>query len=263
MQLYVNSIGFAAPGMPTWQEARPVLAGEEVYQFAELDKYKPGSLPPNERRRATQLVRLAFRAAENAVEHSTMAVENLATVFSSSGGDYPIIDQICTALAKEDRAVSPTQFHNSVHNSAAGYWSIAVGSTQPSNSLSAYDYSFSQGMIEAAGMVLVDGLDTLLAVYDICPPTRLQKKREIMQDFGMALVLSKDKSDGSVELNLELLDEGTQTEVALSDLSALYHTNPAARSLPLLELMAKKTAGDCYFDLPSGLCLKVGVNPCC
>lgn len=263
MQLYVNSIGFAAQGMPTWQEAQQVLNGSAVYQPTELDKYKPKSLPPNERRRATQLVRLAFRAAEDAIENASLSAEDLATVFSSSGGDYPIIDQICTALAKEDRAVSPTQFHNSVHNSAAGYWSIGVGSTKSSNSLSAYEHSFSQGLIEAAGMVLVDGLDTLLAVYDICPPPRLQKKLLILQEFGMAMVLSKDKKNGNIELNLELLDEGGETKVSLSELDALYKTNPAAKSLPLLELIAKEMAGDCYFDLPSGLCLKVGVNPCC
>lgn len=267
MQLYVNSIGLAAPGMTTWQEAQQVLTAEAVYQPVELDKYKPQCLPPNEKRRATQLVRLAFRAAEDAMQGATVNAQDLATVFSSSGGDYVVVDQICTALTQADRAVSPTQFHNSVHNSAAGYWSIGVGSTKASNSLSAYDYSFSQGLLEAAGMVLVDKMDTLLAVYDICPPPRLQKKRLIMQEFGVALVLCREKKNSNIELNLELLDASaptsTPTSVSMAELESLYAANPAARSLPLLELIAKKLTGDCYFTLPSGLLLKVGVRQCC
>ncbi len=48
----------------------------------------------------------------------------LPSVFTSTYGDQEIVDYMCTTLAKEPIAVSPTKFHNSVHNSAAAYWTI-------------------------------------------------------------------------------------------------------------------------------------------
>ena len=41
------------------------------------------------------------------------------------GGDGQNCHEICQALASAERQLSPTRFHNSVHNAAAGYWSIA------------------------------------------------------------------------------------------------------------------------------------------
>ena len=253
MQLYVKEIGIAAPGLAGWKEAVPVLRGENSFTPTPLEKYKPGCLPPNEARRATQLVRLAFRAAEDAVSGNAEQAKNLATVFSSSGGDYIIIDQICTVL---------TQLHNSVHNSAAGYWSIGTGSTLPSNSLSAHDYSFALGLIEAAGMVLVDELDTLLVVYEICPPPRLQKKRPILQEFGSAMTLSRNSVGAVAQLTLEYQPGSEEAEQPLTGWMEFFSSNPAARALPLLEKIARREAGELTLNLPSGPALRVRVTPC-
>lgn len=262
MQLYVKEIGIAAPGLAGWKEAVPVLRGENSFTPTPLEKYKPGCLPPNEARRATQLVRLAFRAAEDAVSGNAEQAKNLATVFSSSGGDYIIIDQICTVLTQPEHAVSPTQFHNSVHNSAAGYWSIGTGSTLPSNSLSAHDYSFALGLIEAAGMVLVDELDTLLVVYEICPPPRLQKKRPILQEFGSAMTLSRNSVGAVAQLTLEYQPGSEEAEQPLTGWMEFFSSNPAARALPLLEKIARREAGELTLNLPSGPALRVRVTPC-
>ncbi|MET0042628.1 MAG: beta-ketoacyl synthase chain length factor, partial [Candidatus Thiodiazotropha sp. 6PLUC3] len=79
-------------------------------------------------------IKIALQAAEEALRDYSDS-EGVLSVFSSSEGDLDIIDQICLALSQEDRPVSPTQFHNSVHNAPAGYWSIGSGSHQGSTSL--------------------------------------------------------------------------------------------------------------------------------
>ena len=71
------------------------------------------------------------------------------SVFASSGGDYPIIDAICMGLSPRQRYF-PTQFHNSVHNAVAGYWSIATGAQSASSSISAFQDTFAAGIFEAA-----------------------------------------------------------------------------------------------------------------
>ncbi len=115
------------------------------------------------------------------------------TVFASSGGDSEVLDKICTALTLPDRPVSPTQFHHSVHNTPAGYWSIATGCTQPSLSLSAYDSSFSAGLLEAAALAWAEAVRVLLIAYDLPLPFPLSERRRIVAPFAVALLLNPDR----------------------------------------------------------------------
>src|SRR3546814_5260866 len=127
--------------------ARGVLRGEATFQPEPLAPYAPPLLPPNERRRATPVVRQAFRVAEEAIAGRDAG--DLATVFAGSDADMAILQRISAALATPERIVSPTDFHNSVHNAAAGYWGIGTGSRAPSTTLAGYDASFALGLLEA------------------------------------------------------------------------------------------------------------------
>src|SRR3546814_10360262 len=79
---------------------------------------------------------------------------DLATVFAGSDADMAILQRISAALATPERIVSPTDFHNSVHNAAAGYWGIGTGSRAPSTTLAGYDASFALGLLEAGLQVV-------------------------------------------------------------------------------------------------------------
>lgn len=241
--VFIEAIGICAPGLANWEQARAVLRGDAPYVEADPGIYQPQLLPPNERRRATAAVRLAFRVAEDAMCHSSFKPSQLATVFASSEGDTSILHRLCTALAEERRAVSPTDFHNSVHNAAAGYWSIAAIAKLTSVSLSAYDNSFCAGMLEAIALALGDDEPVLLAAYDIRPPEPLHAKRPLSESLGAALVLSPRLTESCIA-RLEVTTGGAM-ESALSDaaLETLRLGNPAARALPLLQLLARKAAG--------------------
>lgn len=263
MNVFVEAVGLAAPGLNNWQESLPVLRGQQDYQPSALERYKPEQLPPNERRRATDLVRMAFRVCEDLLRDQPADVRQCATVFASSGGDYPIIDQICKALCENERLVSPTQFHNSVHNSAAGYWSIATGSRAPSTSISAYDDSFGAGLVEAAGVCVIEQLPTILAVYDIKPPEPLQSKRPISQDFGVALLLTPTASARSLaQLTIKTAAHADGTPVQVAALETLRLSNPAARSLPLLEFIARQQPGYVLLAANNNPALTIEVKPC-
>ncbi len=243
--VYLEAVGLAAPGLLSWKASLPILAGIQSYQPIALDKYKPTQLPPNEARRATELVRLAFRVAEDLMSNTTTPMRDCANVFSSSGGDYIIVDQICRSLCEPERLVSPTQFHNSVHNSAAGYWSIATGSRLPSSSLSAYEDSFCMGLLEAISLCQTEQLPTLLVVYDIKPPYPMSEKRVVPLEFGVAFLLSPTPGARSIaQLQLSALGADVAESVASGELETIRLANPAARSLPLLELLARKQSGN-------------------
>lgn len=259
---YINSIGVAAPGIENWAHACKIFSGEVSYCYTKLEKYKPDLLPANERRRATDMVRLAFRICEQAMSQSSINMHDCASVFASSDGDYFIIDQICRALLTPEKMVSPTQFHNSVHNSAAGYWSIAARSHHASNSISALDDSFILGLVEAITFCQLENQPVLFAAYDISPPEPLLEKRQVLHDFGVALLLVPSADLNSLA-KLEISTSSTiNTASFQSELSFLCETNPAARSLPILEKLSLSLAGEISFNVDCGSGYKVNIEPC-
>lgn len=242
MEIWLQAVEVVAPGLPNWDAARPVLRGEQPYVETDLPPYQPQLLPPNERRRATPAVRQAFRAAENACATSGRAPGAYAAVFATSDADMSIIHRIGLALARPDRIVSPIDFHNSVHNAAAGYWSIAVDGRLPSTTVCAHDASFGAGLLEAATMAVIDGLDTLLVAYDVPVPDLLRPKRDIRNAVSVALILCPRRPTVAIaRLRLQRsCDPLTQLDEPA--LETLRLSNPAARSLPLLRQLALATA---------------------
>ena len=235
---FLTSVAWVAPGLLDWPAARTVLRGESVWTAAELPTFQPERLPPNERRRASATVRMAFRVADEALRDAGVAADELATVFASADGDLAIAARICTALAQPPRQVSPTDFHNSVHNAPAGYWSIAVGATGPSTAVAAGDGSFAAGLLEAHLMAVAERRPTLLVAYDVPAPAPLQAKRPLRHAVGTALLLLPQ--DGPRTLASLRCTPLASAETVLDDaaLEALRTDNPAARALPLLQRLA-------------------------
>lgn len=257
--VHLGAIGFAAPGMPTWRAAGPVLRGEALFEYTPLAAHTPALLPMNERRRATPAVRLAFQAAEDAVQGAGDAAKEYATVFTSSDADLGIIHRICTALTRVPRLISPTDFHNSVHNAAAGYWHIGVGARTASTAISAYDGSFAAGLLEACLHVLIDGQDTLLVAFDLPAPEPLHSARPVAHPAAVALALTREPGERSIaRMGCTLTDE-TETVMAGSPLETLRTGNPASRALPLLQRIARTEPGRVVLPAANGRNLAVDV----
>ncbi|HNB46553.1 MAG TPA: beta-ketoacyl synthase chain length factor, partial [Burkholderiaceae bacterium] len=174
VELYVQGVGLVGPGLPGWAAAQPQLAGLQPHQPAASVVPAPMRLPPAERRRAGTAIKIAIAVADAACSASGLDAAELATVFTSSSGDGGNCHALCEMLASGDRLVSPTRFTNSVHNAAAGYWHIAVGSRAPSTSLCAFDGSWGAGLIEAAALVAASGRPVLLVASDAPYPEPLQ-----------------------------------------------------------------------------------------
>jgi hypothetical protein len=265
---YLEAVSFAAPGMADWHSAQAVLRGEQAYLACELPVYQPGLLPANERRRASPTVRMAFRVAESATRHAgrpdSLAASQLATVFSSSDGDLAIAQRICVALAEAQRGISPTDFHNSVHNAAAGYWSIASLARGPSTAIAAFDDSFVVGLLEALGMVLVEQQATLLVAYDIPSPVPMHASRPLRDPVGVGLVLTAQRTPNSLaSLGVSLgtrTSHGPVTVMQDAVLETLRMGNPAARALPLLAVLAHRQAGRVVLQLPGPNSVAVQIN---
>ena len=187
---WVRGVGLLGPGLSDWASGAPVLAGDAPYQPSATVLPVPQALPPAERRRTGATVKLAIGVAQQAVAAAAIDPAQLTAVFASSGGDGSICHEICETLATDDRQISPTRFHNSVHNAAAGYWSIATGATAACSAICAYDASFAAGLLEALTQIAVSGAPVLLVAYETPYPEPLHAKRPLPDAFGVALVLT-------------------------------------------------------------------------
>jgi hypothetical protein len=241
MRIFVEGISVLGPGLVGWEASRAVLAGDECYCSQPIVIPSCEGLPSAERRRVGVPVRLALAVGHAAFAHAGREAALTATVFASSGGDGDTVHAICEALASTQREVSPTRFHNSVHNAAAGYWGIATGAREPSTSLSCYDSSFAAGLLEAAAQVSATGQSVGLIAYDHAYPEPLNKARPMDADFAAALVLTAGPSARSLMgMDIEYVAyAGQTTSMTDSALESLRTAVPAARCLPLLGALAR------------------------
>lgn len=237
------------PGLEGWAASRLVLAGAKPYEPRPSPPPVPAILPPTERRRTGPVVRLALavahEAAQEAASSSGLLPGSLRSVFGSSNGDGVVVGGILEALAgaqEGERVVSPTAFHNSVHNAAAGYWSIATAGQQPATCLGAHDWTWAAALLKAVAEVAADGEAVLLCCYDHPLPAPLAALRPTASAFGIGLVLAplgvgSPAATVRVGYGAAPPEPGTWTPRNPA-LRALAAGNAVAQSLRLLETLA-------------------------
>jgi hypothetical protein len=264
MRAYVEGVGLVGPGLANWEESRKMLAGDASYRFAPTVVQGSDLLPPAERRRAGVPVKLALAAGQEALAQAARDAGSTATVFASSSGDCDNVHHMLETLATAERQISPTRFHNSVHNAAAGYWSIATQCRAPSTSLCCHDASFAAGLLEAVSQAVSSGIPIALIAYDHPYPEPLNAVRPIQGAFGMAMVLAPRASKRAVAtLDVAFVPEKTDASGAADPgLENLRTSVPAARCLPLLAALARRSCETVKLEYVTGAHLSVAVTPC-
>lgn len=235
---YIEGIGLLGPGLADWPSSQGVLTGQQAYHPHPTVLPAPAILPPAERRRSGAIVKLTLATGLEAITAAGLEAAALPSVFSSSGGDGENCHAICEMLASNDRQISPTRFHNSVHNAAAGYWSIATGAMTSASVLCAFDACFGAGLLEALTLGVVDRTRSVLLTCDTPYPEPLHGARPILDAFGMAFAIAPERGPRALaHISVTLTDAAADT---LDDpaLEVLRNGVPAARGLPLLRAIA-------------------------
>ncbi len=267
LRAWVSGIGLLGPGLPDWPTGAAVLRGEAAYQPARTEFPPAQGLPAAERRRATAAVKLALATGGEALAMAGRGAADLRTVFAASSGDGPNCHALCEALASQDRLISPTRFHNSVHNAASGYWGIATGSMAASAVLCApHDGSFAAGLLEALVQLRTSGEEVLLLACDTEYPEPLRSARPISDGFGVALLLSPREAAGALA-SIAVDPAAAFTDapahgVEPAGLEGLRQSIPTARSLSLLQRLARAQAGRLVLEQQAGRHLAIELQPC-
>jgi hypothetical protein len=169
----------------------------------------------------------------------------------SAHADLAINDYMCTTLIEAPTQLSPTKFHNSVHNAAAGYWTIGTGCMHASTALSAFLSSFGAGLLEAASQCVADQTAVLLVGCDVTATGPLATVNTSRGLLGVALVLAPGRTaKATMALDWSLVSGPVAPTACTSVGAQALSTNACADSLPLFEALAH--GGDARVDLPLG-----------
>ncbi len=211
----LHAASVLAPGMGSLAEFRfvcrslkpPVLA-------APLELPSPQMLPANERRRASQVVKLTQACIEQVLQSCPFPVESLRSVFVTDEGTGEICQQVFQALATT-RQVSPLTFSNSVQNAPAGYFSIAWRNRQSSTVVSLGLESFASGLLCAVTESLATKSPILLVAYDPVMAAPMDELLPIREATATAWIISNTKMISSAPVlasfALELEPAGINT----------------------------------------------------
>lgn len=239
-------LGIGAWGLNarSWSDLKALMAGNFIEDDGSKGP-KPELIPANERRRAPLPVRLAVETSAQACSAAQLDPATVGCVFVSGLGDTALTDYMCKVLAGDNKALSPTKFHNSVHNAAAGYWTISTGCTEAANSVAGFNESVSLTLMEALIQAEAEQRPLLLTFYDAPVSAVLQPLLKNPYPFSVSLVISP----ASLAPADAKRYSASITETAASwpeadwpeSLQDCYETNPVARILSVLALLTGQT----------------------
>ena len=261
IDVIIEGIGVWAPALPGWQASQDVLTGKAEPQAAVSARPAATLLAPAERRRAPDSVLFALEVAQQAAQMAARDGSTLRGVFASDHGDLAINDYLCATLTQAPEQLSPTRFHNSVHNAPAGYWAIATGCMASTTALSAGDYTFAAGLLEAALLARSEDASVLFVACDLPACGPLADVVSCRTPFAVALVLSPRRDRGGAALRVAVRAPPAALAPEPALLQAVHRDNPMARSLPLLVALARGEGQTLALQAGPRLYLELEISP--
>lgn len=261
----VIGLGAWGPGFNQWQELsarllQDTISDDEWQSVAP----KPAVIPANERRRSPLPVKIAVETSSQALEMSGLSSADVACVFGSGLGDTEITDYMCRVLNTELKQLSPTKFHNSVHNAAAGYWTISSACMKSANSIAAYHETAGMALLEAVSQCVLHNEAVMITLFDTKAHSAYQQIFSCRDSFSASLLICPESySHSNASLASLTLDVGaaeTLTSIQNKRLDSLRDENPAAKILSLLEPIANSSDAEIVLGLSEANVLRAKVS---
>jgi hypothetical protein len=134
-------------------------------------------LPPMLRRRTSLLTRMAAEVAAQAMTAAGLDRAQVTMIYGSVYGEIRTTLDLLEALLDPTGPLSPTKFHNSVHNTAGGYVSIAAQNRGGNAAITAGRSTLAMGLLECAGLVAAGQGPALLVIAEESLPEPLAAVR--------------------------------------------------------------------------------------
>lgn len=176
-----------------FSEKKIAVSEQEVAFFKEdymlnifaVPPFDQKKIPAKHRRRMSMLTKMIHVAADECLKSSSFDrgnMEDMGVVVATEWGEIQTVTNLLaqvTQKEEEEVVVSPTMFHNSVHNTAAGYLGIIWGIKGPTLTVSQGFHSFEAALESASLLIKMRQVDKVLvgtgdmffdfAALDKCP----------------------------------------------------------------------------------------------
>lgn len=175
---------------------------------------------PMLRRRLSRLSRMLLSTAESCRRGQVVS----RYIWANRHGEIHTTAQLLSQLACGD-ALSPMGFSLSVHNTAAGLYSIARGDKAPATAIAAGSDTLLAALHEAFALLAVEGRDVMLVYAEEALPSMYQTfQRSEAPAFALALHLVASDTDAKESFTVcdaEADGDDSELSIGLSLLHAL------------------------------------------
>lgn len=234
MRFGIAGVGVWARGLPGYDAFSDALSDSVFDPLAgEYSTPKPDAVPAKERRRAGGLINLAVQVAHEACDVAGVDKTTIPSVFTSVMSDTALTDYMCRKLTAAEKLLSPTKFHNSVHNAPSGYWSISAENRAPSSYVGGFVESVGAALFEAVSQSHAAAAPVLMVAYDIANQPPFHDIARVDESVGVALVVTPGDT-GVLSGTLAFEPEAAVSNVIEhAGLQALAERTPIADALAI------------------------------
>lgn len=233
----LHAAAVLAPGIGSLEELRAVCRCGARSEPDAAAYPVPTTLPANERRRASQAVKLALSCIEQVLPSSPFPADALRAVFASDEGTGEVCGQMLEALATT-RQVSPLLFPNSVHNAASGYFSIALRNRRSATVVSLGVESFAAGLLCAAVEAAATREPLLLVSFDPAMTAPMDELLPVVDATASAWIISSAQAGAAPLASFELSLGPPEPPTPLPDwVPPRWRGNSSAQALAALGLL--------------------------
>lgn len=217
-----------------------------------LEQPRAGLLEGALRRRSTRLTRMGVEVLEQALGQAGCDPATVPSVWATSHGEHSVAIKILEMMWRGEGRLSPMQFHNSVHNTASGYASIACGNSAPSTTLTGGAELVASSLLEAICRLhqRAEHVVVVLADEPLLPPF---DRADSTSPLALAFCLSA-RPERAMAVLSDLRRDGVAPVEAAPPFAALH----VAAALPLLEGVVCRRGGTVPLELANGVDGPVG-----
>jgi Beta-ketoacyl synthase, N-terminal domain len=180
---------------------------------------------------------MMLEVTRQACEASQVEMAGVPTVFATAQGELETLHALLEML-NSDGELSPARFHNSVYNTASGYFSIATGNRSFTTTLAGGTETVALGLLEAC-CLLEERQGAVVAAFGDEAVTLPFLRKEGSEGLAAALCLTSERPAGGC---LGVISAPHRGPVA--DLPAVppaYDSNPVAPALALLQGLRQRS----------------------
>lgn len=235
MNVHIRGHAFWAPGYPSLDA---FVAGNKDEEL----KRPAIEFVDSRMKRATSLMtRMSVHCVASAIESSGLPLDGCATLFGSEHGEIQIaVDQMVMMQDGEGR-ISPARFKNSVHNTAAGLFSIAAKNKGFTTALAAGADTFPLSLLE--GMALLKAGDAKHAIIVVADEPLPEPIAHASSHTAMAIALALSTEGPGPKISLPALSSAKTKEEPQTQVPEPFAEHCGAAAYRLLIALRESARG--------------------